>query len=117
MRYIYGAGKKGLLIYFILNDYGVIINGFIDRDKTKNGVIIDSVRCVDVFDRELQMNKNIEIIVSNKKSFEIITNLKQLFPDASIICWNEIKKKYPIKATRIDDEKEMETLFDDVLNR
>lgn len=116
MRYIYGAGKRGLLIYFILKDYGVKIDGFIDRDKTKKGVLIDEIGCVDVFDRKIQTNKNIEIIVSNKDSFEIMANLRSLLPNASLTCWNEVKEKYPIKATRVEDEKEMKSIFNEVLN-
>ncbi|WP_026509897.1 hypothetical protein [Butyrivibrio sp. LC3010] len=114
MLIIYGAGKQGLRILYILEDYGVKVDGFLDRDKRKVGETIDSVTCFSLECEKVKNEKELKIIISPKKNSGIYRFLKTIFPKSKILYWEDIKGDYPLKISKEVDLNKIRTTYFDI---
>ena len=73
--YIFGAGKRGKFVLSKLRELGVVVEGFIDNDSTKQG-IIDNVKCFSL-DEIVVDSEDIIIIISPKERGEKVNQVKE----------------------------------------
>ncbi|TCT14031.1 glycosyl transferase family 2 [Natranaerovirga pectinivora] len=70
--YIWGAGSFGKLVYNILREYSLPIEGFIDRDTKKQNILIDGLRVYSP--NMITGNKTMKIIIASQPGTYSIIN-------------------------------------------
>ena len=110
--YIYGMGRRGLEIYFILKDNNYVNSVcFIDRDRSKCHIYDENIKCIHTdFLNDSNLSKDSFIIVSNKKVSAIMDELREL-GFYNIKCWDAIKSKFNNHNVIICDEHELGRIF------
>ncbi len=115
--YIFGAGKVGKSIAFLLQVLGYKIKGFLDNDSNKENLSIGGVGCRTLDALE---NKNVSVVVSMKGNIQIVMNQLEKEGFYRTISWEMLEKKcinsnYNIKEiiNYIEANKEqIESLFE-----
>lgn len=59
---IYGCGECGIQTWLFLNEHGIKINFFGDRNKGKQGYVIDGLFCIS-YDQLLQLDRNDTVLI------------------------------------------------------
>ena len=116
MRMIYGMGKRGMYLYFLLKDYGIDIDGFIDKNNNKIGTIAEGVACYGLHDI-IYFECPMEIIISPKKSDGISRLIRQTCPAACIIEWSTIIRDYPMKVQVERDVERIISMYESIKGR
>lgn len=88
--YIFGAGKVGKSIAFLLQALGYKINGFLDNNSQKENLEIGGIRC-----RTLEglNNKEAYIVVSMKGNIQIVMNQLEKEGFHRTISWETLEKR------------------------
>ncbi|MGE6257345.1 CDP-glycerol glycerophosphotransferase family protein [Heyndrickxia sporothermodurans] len=67
---IWGAGEIGQVLYYWLKRNGIHVLFFIDRDKNKNGLMVEDIKIVD--DMDFQKEQNIFVLIAVSSAVEKI---------------------------------------------
>ena len=99
---IYGRGVKGLEAFFCLRDCGIDVEYVIDNDQKKQGAVLPGLNCISYKEFLTIGSRTSKVIISNKKSKEIMVSLKKNgFEDIEL--WAECKKRYNCNLMILDD--------------
>ena len=99
---IYGRGVKGLEAFFCLRDCGIDVEYVIDTDQKKQGEVLPGLNCISYKEFLTIGSRTSKVIISNKKSREIMVSLKKDgFEDIEL--WTECKKRYNRNLMILDD--------------
>ncbi len=80
--YIYCAGAYGLRTYMLLRDCGVKVYSFSDRDKKKEGILLDGIPCIS-YEALLELAKEEICLIACKENGEELKEhfIRQGFPN------------------------------------
>ena len=130
MVYIYGSGAYGIHAYYMLKQYGVTIDGFIDRNAQKRGYFFDGISCMTLDDLELvQVTDGITIVVCLKNGINQVIETIKRHGIQHIYTMQQYRDEYlsqgiPSKLPAINDivyllglkEAFSQAFYDDVLD-
>ena len=74
--YIFGAGKRGIYLKFLLEERGICVRAFIDSGRDRQGTKICDKECMDL-NTVIERDNDCCIIISPKKSKDIFEQLKK----------------------------------------
>ncbi len=99
---IYGRGVKGIEAFFSLRDFGINVECIIDNDETKQGTVLAGGKCLSYKEFLKTGDKTSLVIVSNKKSKDIIHTLHK---DGiqNVVTWTEYKERYEKSLPVLED--------------
>ena len=72
---IYGCGINAIRLYHEIEDYSII--AFVDKSYKKQGYVVDGIKCIP-FEKLLEMDRSISVIVSIEKPDLVIMEISKL---------------------------------------
>lgn len=100
MIYLYGAGAYGVHTYYMLKQYGISVDGFIDQDYRKKGYLFDNISCITLEDVETLCEKEkMIVIVCVKKETDYIIKTLRMCSIERIYTFEQYKDEYLRKST------------------
>lgn len=130
MIYLYGAGAYGIHMYYVLKQYGISVDGFIDQDERKKGYFFDGVSCITLENLKTALSKDeIIVIVCIKKKEDYIIETLRMCTIERVYTMKQYANKYLSKCTfekriplrnssalRSEKERFSELYYHDILN-
>lgn len=88
--YIFGAGKIGKSLAFLLQALGYKIEGFLDNDSRKENLLIGGVKCRTLCALN---NRDVCIVVSMKGNIQIVMNQLEREGFYRTVSWETLERK------------------------